>query len=220
MNKKGFTLAEILITLGIIGVVAALTIPIMVQNITEEKYKTAAKKTYSTLYQASVQAKEDNGGDLASADYKSLYAKQLKYIKSCSNSSAEGCWHKAGSTYAWTRLDGNTGCKAGNCPGENDAYSSGFVLNDGSMITFWYNSGHSGGTCPTLVNSWYSYGIPGYYCSEMSFDTNGFQGPNVIGKDIFEVIITKDRLLQVWPVTATSTIKNGGFTKLAEYLSK
>jgi len=32
MNKKGFTLAEILITLTVIGVVAALTIPTLLQN--------------------------------------------------------------------------------------------------------------------------------------------------------------------------------------------
>ena len=51
---SGFTLAEVLITLGIIGVVAALTIPTLISNTTGAQFKTAYKKALSTLNQAIV----------------------------------------------------------------------------------------------------------------------------------------------------------------------
>ncbi|MBR1461275.1 type II secretion system protein, partial [bacterium] len=50
--KKGFTLAEVLITLAIIGVVAALTIPTLLANTGARRYATQYKKVMSTLKQA------------------------------------------------------------------------------------------------------------------------------------------------------------------------
>ena len=50
-NKSGFTLAEVLITLGIIGVVAAMTIPTLMTNTTASQFKTAYKKSLSSLKQ-------------------------------------------------------------------------------------------------------------------------------------------------------------------------
>lgn len=55
-----FTLAEVLITLGIIGVVAALTIPTLMQKADEQATVSALKKTYSTLTQAYNLAVNDN----------------------------------------------------------------------------------------------------------------------------------------------------------------
>ena len=53
MTKRfGFTLAEVLITLGIIGVVAAMTIPTLISNTNGAQFKTAYKKALSTLNQA------------------------------------------------------------------------------------------------------------------------------------------------------------------------
>ena len=50
--KKGFTLAEVLITLAIVGVVAALTIPTLLANTGARRYATQYKKVVSTLKQA------------------------------------------------------------------------------------------------------------------------------------------------------------------------
>lgn len=50
--RKAFTLAEVLITLGIIGVVAAMTIPTLISNINGAKYRNQFKKAISTLSQA------------------------------------------------------------------------------------------------------------------------------------------------------------------------
>ena len=52
MNKRAFTLAEVLITLGIIGVVAAMTLPVLISNHRKQVYVTQLKKSVSTLEQA------------------------------------------------------------------------------------------------------------------------------------------------------------------------
>lgn len=63
MDKKeqGFTLAEVLITLGIIGVVAALTLPILIQNYRNNEVEAKLKKVYSTMNQAIQLSELDNG---------------------------------------------------------------------------------------------------------------------------------------------------------------
>ncbi len=65
LKKKGFTLAEVLITLGIIGVVAAMTIPTLISNTTSAKYRSQFKKTISTLSQAARMSQAQYGFDYA-----------------------------------------------------------------------------------------------------------------------------------------------------------
>ena len=48
-RKIAFTLAEVLITLGIIGVVAALTLPTLISNYKKQTYVTGLQKAYSVL---------------------------------------------------------------------------------------------------------------------------------------------------------------------------
>ena len=59
--KKGFTLAEVLITLGIIGIVAALTIPALVSNYRKRVVVERLKKFYTVMNQAVLQATEEYG---------------------------------------------------------------------------------------------------------------------------------------------------------------
>jgi len=57
MKKRfGFTLAEVLITLGIIGVVAAMTIPTLIANTNSAKFRSQFKKSISTMNQAGLMA--------------------------------------------------------------------------------------------------------------------------------------------------------------------
>ena len=52
MNKKsGFTLAEVLITLMIIGVIAAMTIPSLMQSTESKEFSVAFKKAFATVNQ-------------------------------------------------------------------------------------------------------------------------------------------------------------------------
>ena len=59
--KYAFTLAEVLITLGIIGVVAAITLPSVIQNYRNHSVEAKLKKFYSTINQAVVRSTADNG---------------------------------------------------------------------------------------------------------------------------------------------------------------
>lgn len=61
IKHKGFTLAEILVTLGVIGVVAALSLPTLMTNIRKRTTATKVKKTYSTFLQALKMSENDNG---------------------------------------------------------------------------------------------------------------------------------------------------------------
>ena len=60
-SKAGFTLAEVLITLGIIGVVAAMTIPNLIQKNYEHQTIAKLKETHSILSQAIRMASEEYG---------------------------------------------------------------------------------------------------------------------------------------------------------------
>ena len=62
---KGFTLAEVLITLGIIGVVAAMTMPTLINSTQGAQYKTAFKKSLTVLSQAVVMNIALNDYDLS-----------------------------------------------------------------------------------------------------------------------------------------------------------
>lgn len=65
LKKQAFTLAEVLITLGIISVVAAMTIPTLIANISGMQYRSKFKKAISTLSQA---------GRMSNAQYGFSYA--------------------------------------------------------------------------------------------------------------------------------------------------
>ena len=68
MKKRfGFTLAEVLITLGIIGVVAAMTIPTLIANTNSAKFRSQFKKTISTLNQAGLMAQAQYDIDYGSS---------------------------------------------------------------------------------------------------------------------------------------------------------
>lgn len=95
-NKKlGFTLAEVLITLAIIGVVAAMTIPTLISNHNKKVVETKLLRVHSVMNQAIKMSTVDNGETVTwkgignkSATYddcldwfNTYLAKYLKYSK-------------------------------------------------------------------------------------------------------------------------------------------
>ena len=60
-SGQGFTLAEVLITLGIIGIVAAMTLPSLIQTNKNLEVETRLKKIYSVMNQAILFSEEENG---------------------------------------------------------------------------------------------------------------------------------------------------------------
>lgn len=59
-SLKGFTLAEVLITLGIIGVVAAITIPSLISKVQKAQIEALVKENYSSVAQAMRMASADD----------------------------------------------------------------------------------------------------------------------------------------------------------------
>jgi len=102
-DKCGFTLAEVLITLGIIGVVAAITIPNMVTNYQKKATVAKLKEDYAVFNQAIRRARAENG-DLDNSAYTDLdktmatfehYLKPyLKISKICAPTDSS-CWTDA-----------------------------------------------------------------------------------------------------------------------------
>ena len=62
----GFTMAELMITIGVVGVVAAITIPLLIQNSNTRKFTTQLKKSLSTLNQAAISAQAQYDMDYGS----------------------------------------------------------------------------------------------------------------------------------------------------------
>ena len=61
MKSRAFTLAEVLTTISIIGIVAALTLPALIQKRTNVEVESKLKKIYSVMNQAILLSEQDNG---------------------------------------------------------------------------------------------------------------------------------------------------------------
>lgn len=152
----GFTLAEVLITLGIIGVVAAMTIPTLMKNVQDIYYKTAYKKAYSVLWQAVNIANVNN--ELTSAsntvdvrnNFLTIMSK-FKVVKGCtSGGDNQNCWDNMGEMLL----------AGGDLWPQNTEYA--FIDSSGmAWSQVWYGG-------PSII-----------------VDTNGFNKPNQWGKDRF-----------------------------------
>ena len=81
-QKRGFTLAEVLITLGIIGVVAAMTIPTLMSTFAKQRTETQLKAFYSRINQTikmSIAANGDPDGWVEEKAYS--YNEQVDFLK-------------------------------------------------------------------------------------------------------------------------------------------
>ena len=83
-NTRGFTLAEVLVTLAVIGVVAALTIPTLMSSSNEKQAKTAVKKATSILNQALTMSIAEEGVGASSTnnslDLQGLFANYMSIL--------------------------------------------------------------------------------------------------------------------------------------------
>ena len=80
--KKGFTLAEVLITLAIIGIVAALTIPSVISNYQQQEFKTGLKKAVSVLNEAiQTNIAQDGETPYENSDLFSYLQKHMSVLK-------------------------------------------------------------------------------------------------------------------------------------------
>ncbi len=97
-KKAAFTLAEVLITIGIIGVVAAMTLPALIQNKQNKELQTALLKNYSIIQQVLEKMALDRGARPKTSDFGYLefapeFMKYFNHTVKCSESQ-EGCASK------------------------------------------------------------------------------------------------------------------------------
>ena len=169
LKSAAFALAEVLVTLGIIGVVSAMTVPTLMQNYQRQSYVTQLHKVYNEMSQVFQQMMTDrnalnlketgllNTTEQATETFKNYF----KVVQDCGNNFSP-CF---ASEYRST-----TGSSIK--PAEANWWSSSFVLADGAAIGLHGLIDYSAG------NVSYPYGY-------MYVDINGAKGPNITGRDFF-----------------------------------
>ena len=157
MKKLGFTLAEVLITLVIIGVIAAMTVPTLMNNTNSQEFRSALKKAISGANQALTLHYALEGLGAQDYDQTSIVSDVFKKRMSVID--------KAGSTDAFP---------GGNCTGGTAA--STFTTQDGIM--FCVTSAFAGNTAATsqdaVCNSYNTVG-----CVTGATSANPAPGPNL-----------------------------------------
>ncbi len=188
---KGFTLAEVLITLGIIGVVAAMTMPSLIANYKVKQTVTQLKKIDSTLQNAFMYMKttEFSGAEVENWDYMTenefnqKFAESLKVLEVCDKGDSDRCFNDI----KYTNLNGDANqLQFKTFPG--------MVLGDGTVLAINYLAD----TDPTHAARYGDYG-------QIFVDINGPKAPNVLGKDVFSFIIRKDKLVARGTATSSSS---------------
>ncbi len=162
-NKKSFkrfafTLAETLITLTIIGVVAALTIPNLLNKYTKHTYVVGLKKAYSQLQHAMKMIPITEGCSAGDYECAGMFQDWGK-VTNIDRQDFGGDPNKKNAYLLSKQFKVQKLCLNGECNFNNMGNNVGFITEDG---TFYSNSG------------WASY-----------VDINGKKGPNKIGRDIF-----------------------------------
>ena len=125
MKKLGFTLAEVLIILVIIGVIAAMTVPTLMNNTNAQEYRSALKKAIAGLNQALTLNYALEG--LSAQDYSTgtalvtdVFKRRMSVIEGDTSFTSTGC---AGSD-VFTTADGMMFCVTGFSSAQNDAQGS------------------------------------------------------------------------------------------------
>ena len=212
-RRIAFTMAEILLSLTIIGVVAAITLPSLTGNINERTWNTQRKALYARFSQAialmpalngyGVLKEESSAGasdaeDTAAETFvTSGLSSVLKINNICDNEHLEDCGIVSKiTTLAGSQIDfpdtmGNlnslmVGTRATSTESISilDTKAAAFETQNGESIAVYYNPNCVG----DLQNLTWG-GSTGYFgqtrvCANFIYDLNGNKGPNTVGKDI------------------------------------
>lgn len=138
-NKEpAFTLAEVLITLGIIGVVAALTIPTLITNYKARKLHTQFLKSYSTIQQAyKLMQNDDVSMDPTTYNTETYYKTFINYLQApydCGLFGKIGAINKNNNGLPCYRRNGNSDSDMKPYKSlDNKANAVGYLLDDGQI---------------------------------------------------------------------------------------
>ena len=133
-SKTAFTLAEVLITLGIIGVVAAMTMPTLIKKHQQQVMVTRLQKNYSIMAQAVTRSTLDNG-DVKEWDLGTDYTKEN--LKRVVDKYFVPYFKKI---------------KIVETTGTNSYQNYGFILADGAKVMFSLDGDSNGGNPPSSIN--------------------------------------------------------------------
>ena len=191
--KKGFTLAEVLITLGIIGIVAAMTIPTLVANYQERSWGTAATVFERKLEEAlkTMNTQQSLAGYTTTEDFVAELSKHFKILKTCDNTKLTDCFsdtvYWGGGTATPEEVDMSV-VKTSKNFGQNDWGTNivGVQFANGTNALIAYNPiTHSDdSTVKVCKQDPYSNQITGSDCLAILYDTSGYKSPNTSGKDL------------------------------------
>lgn len=185
MVKKGFTLSEILITLTVIGIVAAISLPALTQSMNERAWETKRKALHSRMAAAIPQIGDITAFDqtvaTASEDFiiKGL-SKVYKIKNICNNTDYKKC----GVPTSFTNLTGVTKTMPAQMFSKNGAA---FQTANGESIALYYNP-----TCRQSYESEATRPLLNTVCVYSVFDVNGLDEPNTIGKDMGVMAVIYD----------------------------
>ena len=189
--KFGFTLAEVLITLGIIGIVAAMTIPTLMTKIQKLQIESQIKENYSSIVQAMKMGENDDVEDVSISDnaeslkhwFDTFSAPYFKVEAFCVHES--GCWHKKGVVKTLNNLTPTYETDVGNNEANIGWNAVTFRTAKGAYFDLdWTGS----------ANTKKLFGIDSNNTTlQFYFDVNGDRRPNIIGKDIFILVYDKDK---------------------------
>lgn len=211
----GFTLAEVLITLGIIGVVAAITIPILLNSYQKVQYVTTLKKAYAQFNEVISQVAAENNcpGDLVctklfTATNQNLgeeIVKHYKVLKNCQLNTGQGCMP----TSVKPNIDGSgtpLNYDDGSFWETSGGYS--FITIDGVSIMV------SGGDSDcSWDNSTHRTGNLTQTCKEVIFDITGpTKGPNIGGRDVFTYWLSNGKGPLLYPLGGADDSNSGWWT--------
>lgn len=199
-KNKAFTLAEVLITLMIIGILALVTIPSLIQSWEEREAITKLKKTYAMLQQAFKMAEIDNGSpdtwNLTVSTTLTNLIPYLPVLKDCKNQ--DGCVY----TGMYKTLNGVDYVSIA----ANQAWSGYRILLKDNTSIFTASASN---TCALSI-----FSVNGSAaCMNFMVDINGLKGPNVAGRDLFFFSMTKDGIMP-W---GGSNVKDENDQKLNRY---
>jgi len=165
-KRAAFTLAEVLITLAIIGVVAVMTIPTLISDYQEKVTVTKLKKMYSTLTNAYGLYKIENNGT-------------VKF-----SITADGATQAFEVFKPYLRISQDCGIvQVGDC-----AYSTERVLKDNSPVDL-SNPVHIGHSVILSDGSSIKFRSGADAIAVIYYDVNGAAGPNKWGHDYFEFVV-------------------------------
>ena len=196
-NKKfAFTLAEVLITLGVIGVVAALTMPTLLKNIAERSNSEAQANLAQKITKSMDLMRADGGLERtynSTDEFVDEFSKYIKISTRCDADHIADCWP----TKTVTTSDGKTfdvsKAKTGKNLNlkDNKSNNVGIILADGATLILTYNPnagiiGDGDTVTPSFADLPIGFGRTKKFAyttsvtSSIDFvmDVNGFKGPN------------------------------------------